>query len=48
LDEIKNYKIASLILERIEITKTINTISINNLNKMLLCEKDEENKKLLR
>jgi hypothetical protein len=48
LEEIKNYKIASLILERTEITKTINIISVNNLNKMLINEKDEENKKLLK
>jgi hypothetical protein len=47
-DDIKNYKISSLILERTDITKIINKISDKNLQKIFINEKDEEQKNLFK
>ena len=47
-DKIKNYKISYLSLERTNITKIINIISTKNLNKILINEKDEQEKELLK
>jgi hypothetical protein len=47
-DDIKNYKISSLILERTEFTKIINKISDKNLQKIFINEKDEEQKNLFK
>ena len=47
-EQIKNYKMANLLLERTEISKIINTISVKNLNKIFINEQDENEKNLLK